>query len=895
MDYYCACKTLKNKLDVFIAQPPYSSQVSWVSLVVNVGTSNNTSPEVAHIIEHVLFHVSKNKTNLDDIIKPQNQYINALTDYHYTVYEFCTDNNYLEKSLEILAHMVNDPNITNDMIDKELEVVETEYNQRCSNPENFIKRLAYDAYPDKHPLKKVAQNHPRPSKNKNIYKEVKEFVKNYYSADIMKLIIVTSVDTSVLSPIITKYFEPIKSKNVRNKVFNQLESQISKPTYMEVPIGTSFSPIMLFKWILPKMKEYENPTRFLSTIISKKMPNNLCDKITKLRSVTDFKYSIDNNTTSLSFIIKFNNYMEPEFDEVRDLIYNYFDFLMTNVNKLEPLYKEWYEKIRSNYNRLSMYDIMNILVASIVDPDTKLENALMDYIDYIPHYKPIARTIKLVLGALKPDNAIVIKGIRQDPGTTKIDSDTGFPIVKSNKAYGFNKKDFMFKLNDPNPYLNIPRHYYFSSLMMVPVTIENTKTLESYWLSNMKMYENMGTMIVMNIQYNITSREDLFLLKLYEYVITYFMEYELENLSEISFHNSFKLVNNSIQHNLLMYPAVMEAVLPNYLRYLTLDYLEHNLEPSQILNVIKLISLELDKVKEMNFLTRTIIDNLLCKYNFTHTELIREIETTDLNKVKDKLVSLLKRGYKISLFISGNCDDYGARYFTNTIKEILDVKNKGVVSEKLYVHNNNFVNDIKAQASLYDDKGKYRKIIIGNSPTPRIVLFFEPVKWNYDNDDTWIVNTCLYDILSHLLDRPFFDAYRSQISGYEAYTRFNDIICNGKQRNYLSINVSTSKNNINKSIEWIEKYITDFKKFIANMDDNEFYNYRNNAWDLYNTKYMSKVDWFANAIMNNVILTKYNNFDILQRFSITFSKITKKHMVEFYDVIIKTRRTYLVL
>ncbi|KAJ1722535.1 metalloprotease [Coemansia erecta] len=211
---------LPNNMTVVCVSDPHASHAA-AALTVNIGffADPPDSLGLAHFLEHMLLKGSRKyprENEFSDYMATNSGEYNASTNENSTCYYFHCDNSALEGGLDRLAQLFIDPLMDADCTDRELNAVHSEFvggrqdDGRRSHavlravvsPEH---RLARFGVGNNDTLRAARQ----PSE---IRSEMLRFYHTYYSADLMKLVIVGNHPVDVLAEWAVHMFSPVESK-----------------------------------------------------------------------------------------------------------------------------------------------------------------------------------------------------------------------------------------------------------------------------------------------------------------------------------------------------------------------------------------------------------------------------------------------------------------------------------------------------------------------------------------------------------------------------------------------------------------------------------------------------------------------------------------------------------
>lgn len=197
---------LKNGLTVLLKQRPTNS----VAVEVTVKVGSNYEPlrlsGISHFIEHILFEGTKKRTTqqIANEIESIGGEINALTSSERTSYYIVVLHKYLDRALDVLSDIIQNPLFDEKMMGKERKVVLDEINLTMDDPKIhqwiLFQQTLYKKHPSRHPIygtKKSILNLKR--------KDIVDFYSKYYVPNNVVITIAGNADKNIIKKI-EKYF-----------------------------------------------------------------------------------------------------------------------------------------------------------------------------------------------------------------------------------------------------------------------------------------------------------------------------------------------------------------------------------------------------------------------------------------------------------------------------------------------------------------------------------------------------------------------------------------------------------------------------------------------------------------------------------------------------------------
>jgi insulysin len=254
-----AQQTLKIRLDngleaIIISDP--NTDKSGAVLTVQAGSWQDPEnhPGIAHFLEHMLFLGTKAYPEEGDYLRYMQDHggtHNAFTSSLITSYMFSIDNDALDGALDRFSRFFYEPLFTPSGVSRELQAIDQEY---AKNIENDQMRLAFvhkELANPKHPNQRFNIGSSETLKNTS-QDVLKEWYKDHYSANLMRLLVVSPLPMDQLKQMVVSKFKDIPNYNYGKFTTNEALNQPSlegKFVYIE-PIKEKQQ--LTIVWELPK-------------------------------------------------------------------------------------------------------------------------------------------------------------------------------------------------------------------------------------------------------------------------------------------------------------------------------------------------------------------------------------------------------------------------------------------------------------------------------------------------------------------------------------------------------------------------------------------------------------------------------------------------------------------
>lgn len=208
---------LKNNLEVLIISDS-GYEKSSVGLSIQVGAMH--SPKqfqgLPHFIEHLLFFGGSKKhseTNyLRNLIQKNNGSMNASTYNEKTIFYYDIENGALAESLEVFGSQIAEPLFDAEFVKKEVESIDSEHKLDIDNDGWKILQLSMSIADEHHP-RNIFTGGNRDTLQSIDEKIIGKFYETFYSANLMKLVVLSNLPISELEHQVRSSFSEIKNMN----------------------------------------------------------------------------------------------------------------------------------------------------------------------------------------------------------------------------------------------------------------------------------------------------------------------------------------------------------------------------------------------------------------------------------------------------------------------------------------------------------------------------------------------------------------------------------------------------------------------------------------------------------------------------------------------------------
>lgn len=277
-----AAIVLDNEITVLMVSDPTVDK-SAAALSVGVGLLHDpmTQQGMAHYLEHMLFLGTDRfpETNgYSDFMSKNGGASNAYTWLDITNYMFEINNDAYSEALDRFSDFFKSPKLYPEYTDKEKNAVNAEWSMRREM--DFFGRFKLNrSMMGDHPANRFLIGNLETLGDKEgskLHAETVDFYNKYYSANIMKVALVSNLPISEMKPLAKKYFSSIKNKKIEQpRVTKEIDfSQLGGKRIHYVP-NEDVKQLILDFTIDNNVADYlAKPNRFINYLIGSEMPGS---------------------------------------------------------------------------------------------------------------------------------------------------------------------------------------------------------------------------------------------------------------------------------------------------------------------------------------------------------------------------------------------------------------------------------------------------------------------------------------------------------------------------------------------------------------------------------------------------------------------------------------------
>ena len=408
--------TLKNGIEVITVS---DSNLVTSAATLSVGVGAFQDPEnaqgIAHFLEHMLFMGSKKYPKPNEymqFIQENGGDTNAFTAAEQTTYLFSINSSQFAPALDRLSSSLKDPLFDPTMVGKEINAVNSEWLLSRQSDSFIQQRTAANTGNPDHPRLKlgVGNKDTLSSNEKDLLNHLNSFYEDYYSANLMKLVLVGKQSPKELKKLATKYFSKIKNNNVNRPVTSfasYRKEDLGKNIFIKSKVK---SPELVIEFAIDDNSSMwkSKPNAYIEMILNSQEPNSLMSFLNEEGLIESGSASIDPNAWGAdgSAFISYT-LTDKGLDNKDTIIENTFQYI--DMMKADGIKKEYFDEL-AGINQIQFEDYrspeaLNLAVQFAFNIfDVPLQN-IIDYSYVTSDYKSDA--IKNVLSKMKPQLARV--------------------------------------------------------------------------------------------------------------------------------------------------------------------------------------------------------------------------------------------------------------------------------------------------------------------------------------------------------------------------------------------------------------------------------------------------------------------------------------------------------
>ena len=280
--------TLKNGIEVVtVSDPKLATSAATLSIGVGQFQDPENAQGIAHFLEHMIFMGSekyKSPNEYMQFISENGGSTNAFTAAEQTTYLFSINSRMFSQGLDRLSSAIKAPLFDASMVEKEISAVNSEWLLLRQSDQFVVNRVTVNTTNPNHPKSQLGVgNNETLSRDKDILlSSLRDFYNQYYSANLMKLVLVGNQSSRELKSYAKKYFGNIKNKNIERPITKQsgyLKDSLLKNIYVQTKGGTP-SLTLEFPFKDNRDKWRSKPNQYVSRLLNSQEEDSLFSFLT---------------------------------------------------------------------------------------------------------------------------------------------------------------------------------------------------------------------------------------------------------------------------------------------------------------------------------------------------------------------------------------------------------------------------------------------------------------------------------------------------------------------------------------------------------------------------------------------------------------------------------------
>ncbi|MDE3269388.1 MAG: insulinase family protein [Pseudomonadota bacterium] len=334
---------LANGLQVLLMHDP-TAKKSAASMDVHVGALADPVAHqgLAHFLEHMLFLGTQKYPTVGEYNKVISKYRgsdNAYTSSEHTNYFFELTHAGFEEVLDRFGQFFIAPLFSQEYVEREMNAVNSEHQRNIKNDRRRIYRLAGLTSRDGHERQKFSTGSLTTLKNVT-NKVLVDFYQRHYSANVMKLALLSPLTLAAQEKLVREIFAPIKNKNIAKPTYSpEIYADASLPQRINVVPIADLKELRL-TFAVPSTYDYwrTKPTYILSSLIGDEGEGSLL----KFLKDKGLALGLSSGTYSMSYAGEFIVNMQltqQGLDNISEVVQHFFSYVAMLKNKgLERYY-----------------------------------------------------------------------------------------------------------------------------------------------------------------------------------------------------------------------------------------------------------------------------------------------------------------------------------------------------------------------------------------------------------------------------------------------------------------------------------------------------------------------------------------------------------------------------
>lgn len=346
--------TLPNKLDVLlISDPDINKSAAAMDVLVGSLADPISHQGIAHFLEHVLFLGTTKYPDVDEYSRYLKNYqgmSNAYTDSENTNYFFEVNHDGFEGALDRFAQFFISPKFSEDFVARERDAVNSEHEKNIKSDSWRTQQLLRSLHKDGHPEQKFATG-DKNTLAQTTRDQLIEFYGKYYSANLMKLAVMSDKSLDELETIIRKTFADVPNKNLSPiKYDSEVFAASDLPRIVTfIPIKDSNKLRLVFKTQSQDAYWKSKPYQLLGHILGYEGKGSLLSHLKEEHLATELAAGLNSSSYAGLFTVEIN-LTKKGFENYSRILEMFFAYIHMMKEKGLPSYLYDERKIMADIN-----------------------------------------------------------------------------------------------------------------------------------------------------------------------------------------------------------------------------------------------------------------------------------------------------------------------------------------------------------------------------------------------------------------------------------------------------------------------------------------------------------------------------------------------------------------
>lgn len=425
--------TLPNQLQVVLVSDP-TAEKSSAALSVDVGWLNDPASQqgLAHFLEHMLFMGTSRYPDPDgygNFMRQHGGTTNAFTN-QLTNYMFEINHSHYEEALDRFADFFKAPLLLPDYVDKERHAVHSEWSM-MQNQDGWAQRALSAQLLGTHPANQFWVGNLETLSDKDgskLHDELLAFYQRYYSANRMKLVLISSDPLSQMQLLAQRFFADIENKQLETpRPTAQLDFANRTPQRVHYVPNSEMQLLKLEFTVDNNINDFASkPNEFLAHLLSSEMPGTPAQQLKAMGLLDMLAVDYDpkwyGNYGQLQIIAVLTEAGMQQREAITAILMQYLA-LIREQGVSEKYYQEIRTSLQNQFNFLEKTDGFNyaakLSAAMQYYPVQSVVSAPFQYDQFD------APAIKNLLGQLVPERLTVWHISQREPATESLQYFTG--------------------------------------------------------------------------------------------------------------------------------------------------------------------------------------------------------------------------------------------------------------------------------------------------------------------------------------------------------------------------------------------------------------------------------------------------------------------------------------